>query len=208
MLVVAKPVLGVPLKFQDVRVVGFPLRRGEIPRFVDWLFLDLAVRSASTGRRQKEPLRGVFCSIKTGGRGGMRRSDFTPRLVLAVHAYYMAGLPIQKASVKVSQHRVVNDRLGKARRGPKHSAWGEWAERKGKRVTEIDETVRTFYYKFRKKHPNMDDLLENQVFSYILWCNWAVTASERALELAATRHPNPGSLRRFVRRIRKKLARV
>ena len=194
------PALGVPVKFQKLTV---SLEREEIPDFVDWLFLDLATRIGRAGRRQKEPLRGVFCSILTRGRGGMRASDFTPRLALAVHAWHCTGLPVLQAVERVTYDQsdstvreFVKARLGKSRRG-RHTAWGE-----GK--TEIDETVRTYYYKFRQKHPNMDGLLGMQFFMFKRSCDWAIAASERAMEIAAARHPNPARLRSFVNRIRHK----
>jgi hypothetical protein len=153
--------------------------------FGSWLFLDLCSRTGQRGRRQKEPMRGVWSSRTYGRSRGarqpsrMRGSDFSLRLTLWIHGWHRLGLPIQEAAGKAAEEDFVKSHLGRSKRG-RPSAWGEG-------VTEVDDTARTFYYKFLARRPGLDInmLFDGMLANYLGWREWVIRADEFTLNFAA-----------------------
>jgi tetratricopeptide (TPR) repeat protein len=116
--------------------------------------------------------------------GQMRGSDLSLRVALLVHGWHTTGLTILEAAEKTAEYPLVRSRLGKTGRG-RRSTWGEG-------VTEMDETVRTIYYKFRQRRPKVDDLLEAWLWSYVYWCEWVISCDDRALDLVEQKYLERG----------------
>jgi hypothetical protein len=159
------------------------LSQDSIGEFRQWLFLDLCSRTGQRGRRQTQPMRGIFSS-RTFGKvldakqtGRMRGCDFTARLTVWIHSWYLEGFSILEASGRARHVEYVKSRLGKSKRG-RRCRWCTEG-------TEIDETARTSYYAFKKHHPNLNMLFNGWFSSYLSWRQWVVSTSEESLKFAA-----------------------
>jgi hypothetical protein len=140
-----------------------------------WLSMDLAERAGLRGRRQKQPMVGMFITWCVPCPARFRGSDFSLRVALLVHGWRKTGLPILEAAEKVAlEYEFVKRRLGKRGRP---SEWSQGA-------TEKDETVRTTYYKFVKRYPEIDVLLEMWWWHYWNWYKWVISVDERGIDMA------------------------
>ncbi|MBI3695332.1 MAG: tetratricopeptide repeat protein [Acidobacteria bacterium] len=160
----------------------FTLTADEMETFGLWLSLGVAERTGRRGHRQKKPMPGMFVAWGFGGQGRkalLRGSDFDFRIALLVHGWRRAGLPIQRAAERTAEYSFVRSRLGRGKRG-RRSDWGEG-------VTEVDETVRTTYYKLLKRRPNLDELLESWYWHSRRGWEWVRNADQRELDCAAKR---------------------
>lgn len=101
--------------------------------------------------------------------GRMRRTDFTWRVALLVHALHRAGISVLQACTAAEEWQFVRDHLG--RRKPEADEG-----------TEVDRTVRTYYYNFRKHHRDLDRELDLALGSYAEWCGWVLSADAKTLE--------------------------
>ena len=118
----------------------------------------------------------------------MRGADFSLRVTLLVLGWHRTGLSIQAAAERTAEYEFVQSRLGKSRRG-RRSVCSAWAEEQ----TEQDETVRTTYYKFRKRYSKLvDSLLESWFWNYMHWCDWVINADPRALALVVEEYRSKG----------------
>jgi hypothetical protein len=157
---------------------GFPSSE-QMEEFGSWLFLDLAIRPSKRGRRQTQPLAGVFVGWTFGKnprvrhQGLLRGTDFSFRLALWIHGWYRAGMSIKGACDKARKQDFVRSWLGKGQRG-RRCRWAEGG-------TEVDETAKTVYYKFRARRPQMDQLLMGWFLSFCAWREWVVNADEETL---------------------------
>ena len=112
---------------------------------------------------------------------GLRGSDFSLRVALLVHGWHKVGMQVLTAAEKVAEDYkgFLCLHLGKGKRG-KRCSWG-----KG---TELDETVRTIYYKFIGKCPEIDVLLEIWLWYYFHWLDWVVSVDEAGIELTVQKY--------------------
>ena len=116
-----------------------------------YLSIDLAERAGQRGRRQKAPMVGMFTTWLVPCPRRFRKTDFSLRVALLVHGWHKTGLSVLEAAEKVAEeYEFVRVRLG--HRG-RRSTWSDG-------ITEVDETVRTTYYKFVERYPEIDVLLE------------------------------------------------
>jgi hypothetical protein len=143
--------------------------------FRAWLAIDLAVRPDTHTAPQNHLMVGVFVTWVNPPKR-MRASDFSLRVALMVHSYHITGKPILYAAEAVAKYDFVKGRLGRGRRG-KRSTFGPG--------TEVDETVRTTYYKFRSRYSKaeLDGLLELWYESYLSWCAFMIDASEDVIDM-------------------------
>jgi hypothetical protein len=186
------------------------LTRTDMERFGAYIAMDLAERAGKRGRRQKRPMVGMFrtwlvatvAEVDSSGRAKrMRRvplpfrgSDFSLRVALQVRGWLKTGLGILAATEKVARKHepFLRCRLGYGRRGRRSTICAG--------VTEIDETVRTEYYKFIRRWPAIDVLLETWFWDYVHWFDWVAGVDERVIELTVRdyhRLGHPESARAF-----------
>jgi hypothetical protein len=131
----------------------------------------------------------------------MRGTDFSLRVTLLVQGWHKTGLTILDAATKTAEYPFVDARLGKSSRG-RRSSWEDAEPAK-------DDTVRQFYYAFRRNHRNLDELLDAWYAAYLEWCAWVIAASERTLDHVVAKYERRGQtenakeFRLFARRIRK-----
>ena len=145
-------------------------------RFGLWLSIDLAERTGRRGCRQKRPMIGMFTTWCVPCPRRFRGSDFSLRVALLVQGWHKTGLAVLLSAEKVAQDYecFLKRHLGKSRRGKRSTM---------PVGTEIDEVVRTIYYKFIKRNPEVDVLLEMWFSYYLHWCDWVISVDETGIEL-------------------------
>jgi len=166
------------------------LQTATMEEFGSWLSIDLAKRNGQRGRRQTEIMAGVFSawSFPQGRKahrlGQIRETDFSFRVALLVHGWRTTGLTCAEASERVAEYPMVQTHLGKSKRG-RHSIGSEG-------VTEKDETTRIHYYKFRKNHPDLAELLKLWFSAFRCWRKWALSIDEKVVDFVAMRYRERG----------------
>jgi hypothetical protein len=152
------------------------LTAGVMERLGLWLSMDLGERTGRRGRRQRQAMVGMFTTWCVPCPPRFRGSDFSLRVALLVHGWHQTGLPVLLAAERVARDYdyFLKRHLGKGRRG-RHSSFAPG--------TEIDEVVRTTYYKFVERYPEIDVLLELWFFNYLHWCDWVISVHESGIEL-------------------------
>lgn len=182
------------LAYQDMELFG------------RYLTLDLCERPGVRGTAQILPMVGMFSAwliVRMESDGeivtckqvlGLRGSDCSLRVALLVQGWHKTGMPIITAAEKVAEEYgwFLGSRLGKGKRGRRSVLSGG--------STEVDETVRTTYYKFSKRYPEIDVLLEIWFWNYVSWRNWVASVDEKGIELTVRdykRKGEPENAKRF-----------
>lgn len=178
--------------------------------------MDLAERHGTRGRRQEAPMIGMFTTWpmvapdqpapgkpRVRSPHGFRRSDFSLRVALLVYGWHMTGIPILLAAEKVATEYelFVRLHLGIGKRGRK----SKFSDR-----TDIDESVRTQYYKLVEAGVCVAAWFDLFLGSYRSWLEWVKLADERAIlwtvgDYVKGGHPEwAAAFQRFADRVRQK----
>ena len=194
------------------------LPTAEMTEFGEFITMDLAERHGTRGHRQKAPMVGMFTTWAmvapesnqpAGGKPrlrsshGFRRSDFSLRVALLVYGWNMTGMPILLAAEKVAAEYELFLRLhlGIGKRGRKS---------KSSDRTDIDESVRTQYYKLVEAGVCVEAWFELFLGSYRSWLEWVKLADERAIRWTVRDYVKGGhperaaAFQRFADRVRKR----
>jgi hypothetical protein len=95
-------------------------------------------------------------------------------------------MPIIRAAERVADDYVwfLRSHLGKGKRGRRSVLSGG--------ITEVDEAVRTTYYKFLERCPEIDVVLDMWFSNYVSWLNWVRSVDERGIDLAVEDYKKRG----------------